>query len=196
MRFRGLLTFAVLLVAAAVGLAMTSVTNASGWRPVSHDDQAASSGRPQGPPPGPRGGGPGGGGPGGGGPGGGGLGRMLFDMDLTAAQLEQVKGLMQADREASAPYHETLRDINDQMRQAVESGEFSEETVRALAAKEAAATIELRVIGAKTQAAIYKLLTAEQKKALADARDDQPPPRPRRGKSPAFVEDPLVKGGA
>jgi Spy/CpxP family protein refolding chaperone len=112
----------------------------------------------------------------------GGIGRMLFHLDLTAAQLEQVRSLMQAEREASAPYRESLRGITEQMRQAVESAEFDADAVRALATREAAATIELRVIGAKTQSAIYKLLTDEQKKALADARNDQPSPRPHRGR--------------
>jgi Spy/CpxP family protein refolding chaperone len=110
------------------------------------------------------------------------MGRLLFELDLTAAQLEQVKSQMEAEREAAAPYHETLRGLHEQMRAAVESGAFDEEAVRAIAVKEAAATAELRVIGARTQSAIFGLLTDDQKKAMAEARDDQPPPRSRRGR--------------
>lgn len=169
MKIRALVTFTIVLLVAAVGLAMASATGLSAWQASDQDQQAPPVGRPPGPPPGPPGMGPGG------------MGRMLFHLGLTADQQAQVKTLMQAERDASAPYHETLRSINDQMRQAVEAKEFDAAAVRALAEKEAAATIELRVIGAKTQSAIYKLLTDDQKKALADARADQPPPRGRRG---------------
>jgi len=127
---------------------------------------------------------------------------MLFRLDLTTEQQEQVKSLMQAEREAAQPYQETLRDINARVRKAVQAGEFDEAAVRALAEKEAAATVELRVLGAKTQAAIYNLLTAEQKKALADSDNDQAPPRPRRGKAGMSTgtsgtgASAIVKGGA
>ena len=172
MKTRTLLIITIGLLMAVVGFAMTVSIDASAWQPAGQGRQGVMGV----PPPGPRGGGPG---RGFGGPGG--IGPMLFQLDLTAAQLEQVKALMQAEREASAPHHETLQGINEQMRKAVESGEFDEAAVRALASKEAAVTVELRVIGARTQAAIYKLLTDEQKKTLADFRDDQPP-RGRRGR--------------
>jgi Spy/CpxP family protein refolding chaperone len=184
MKIRSVVTFAVVLFVAAIGLAMTRTTNVSDWQPVAQDRPAPPQGRPPGPPPAMPGEGPGG------------IGRALFHLDLGAAQLEQVKELMQAEHDAGAPYHEALRNINGQMRAAVESGEFDETAVRALAATEAAATVELRVIGARTQAAIHKLLTDEQKKALADARDDQPLPRPRRGKQLPSLPPAPLKGGA
>jgi Spy/CpxP family protein refolding chaperone len=184
MRIRAVVTFAVVLFAAAVGLAMTTATGASGWQPAEQGRQGPPDARPQGRPPGMPGESLGG------------IGRVLLQVDLSAAQLEQVKSLVQAERDAGAQFHQTLRDIDEQVRAAGESGEFDESAVRALAAREAAATIELRVIGARTQAAIYKLLTDDQKKVLADARDDQPPPRPRRGRqSPGLPPAPL-KGGA
>jgi Spy/CpxP family protein refolding chaperone len=164
MRIRGVLAFGIVLIAAAGGLAMTTANTPGG------QGAAQRQGPPDGPPPGPRGaGGPGD------------IGRLLFQIDLTAAQLEQVKILVQADREAGASYRAVLRDLDEQVRKRVESGEFDEAAVRALAVQEAAATIELRVAGARTQAAIYTLLTAEQTKALADTRGEEPPPR-RRGR--------------
>lgn len=195
MKVRGIVTFSVMIVAAAVGMAMSSSIKATAWQPAGQSRQAAPDNRPPGPPQGAPGdwrgaigdwfGGPGrrGGGPGGPGGPGGMMGRMLFRLDLTAEQQEQVKTLMQAEREATQPYQQTLRDVHDQLRQATQSGEFNEAAVRALAEKEAAATIELRVLGAKTQAAIYNLLTAEQKKALAGSGDGQAMARPRRGRS-------------
>lgn len=167
MRIRAIVTFAIVVFAAAVGLAMTSSGGSSDWRPVVQDQQQP----PDGPPPPPPGmhrrGGPGGFGP------------MLFDLDLTAEQIEQVRSLMKADRDASASYHEKLRNLDQQIRAAVESDSFKEDSVRALAEQEAAISVELRVLGARTQAAIDRLLTADQKKALADQGGQQP--RPRRG---------------
>jgi Spy/CpxP family protein refolding chaperone len=129
MRIRAIVTFAVVLVSAAVGLAMTSAANSAAWEPAGQGRRADPGPPTPGPPPGRPGAGPGG------------IERLLFQLDLTAAQLEQVKSLMQAQREASAPYQQALRDIGNQMRQAVESAGFDETVVRALAAKEAEATV-------------------------------------------------------
>jgi Spy/CpxP family protein refolding chaperone len=166
MRIKGVAAFLVVLLAAAVGLAMTAGNGTSGQQAATQGRQGPPDGRPPGPPPGP------------GGPGE--IGRLLSDLDLTSAQLEQVKSLMQAERDSGATYRLALRDIDQQIRKAVESGAFDEATIRALAVQEASAQIELRVIGARTQAAIYTLLTAEQKAALSNMRGNEPPPPARR----------------
>ncbi len=174
MRIRAVLVFATLLSAAAVGLAMTA-TGAPAQPPASQDRL----GPPPGPPPGRMGpGGPGGRG---------GIDRDLFRLDLTPAQREQVKTLMDAQRQARETYRATLQDIDKQIRAAVESGEFDAAAVRALAEKEAAAMVELRVLAAKTDADIVKLLTPEQKQALTAGRNHQQPPPDgrRRGRSAA-----------
>jgi Spy/CpxP family protein refolding chaperone len=168
MKMKTVLGFTAALAAIAVVMAMATGPAAAAG-PAGQRGQMSRP--PAGPPPGPRGGG---------GPGG--IGRMLFELNLTAAQLEQVKSLTEAEREAATPYHETLRDLDEQMRAAVESGAFDEAAARAIAVKEAAATAELRVIGARTQSAIFGLLTDEQKKAMAEARDGQRPPREHRGR--------------
>ena len=177
MRIRSVLVFATVLLAAAVGLAMATTGAPGGQSAAGQSVTQDRQGPPPGPPPdGMRRGGPGRGGPGGpGGPGG--IGREIFRLNLTAAQQEQVKALMDAQREATESYHTTLRDIDRQIDDAITSGEFTEDAIRALAEKEAATTVELRVQRAKTDAQIYELLTAEQKKALADAKNQQAPPR-------------------
>jgi Spy/CpxP family protein refolding chaperone len=152
-------------------VAAIAMVTAMATGPAAAAGQAGQRGQMSGPPPGPRGGG---------GPGG--IGRMLFELNLTAAQLEQVKSLMEAERAAAAPFHEIVRGLHERMRAAVESGAFDEAAVRAIAVEEAAAATELRILGARTQSAIFGLLTDEQKKAMAEARGDQPPARPRRGR--------------
>ncbi len=157
MRTRGALVFVVALAAAAVGMAVVA---ASGPAPSVQGAGDGQSAPPQGPPPGAGRGGPGRGGPGG-------IEQALSQLHLTSAQAEQVKALLDSRREAEAQYQEELGQYAEQMRALIEAGTFDEDAVRALALKEAAVTVELRIIGARTESAIYQLLTAEQKQELA-----------------------------
>ena len=163
MRTRDLLALTAVLMAAAVGLAMVSTRSVA-------DPQQEQRSRPpdrqMGPPQGPRGGGPGG------------LEPLLFELDLAAGQLEQVKALTTAQREAEAPSRDELRQIGEEMRALIEADTFDESAVRDLAAREAALTAGLRLAAARTESAIFQLLTADQKAALKKLRDQQPP-RPR-----------------
>jgi periplasmic protein CpxP/Spy len=165
MRIKGMLALTAFLAAAAVGLAMAST--GGGVSPAQEQDRRPQD-RQMGPPPGPRGGGPQG------------IERLLFDVDLTPAQLDQIKALASAEREAGAARQEQLREVGDKMRALIEADTFDEVAVRDLAAREAALTAELRVSGARTESAIFQLLTAEQKAALSKLRDQQPSRPPRR----------------
>jgi Spy/CpxP family protein refolding chaperone len=107
----------------------------------------------------------------------GGFDRMIFDLDLTAAQAEQLKTLRTQARNASQPYEEQVRQADEGIRAAIESASFDEQAVRTLVAGQAKSMIELRVIQARTDAAIYHLLTAEQQAALANMRPPRPPRR-------------------
>ncbi|HZS09685.1 MAG TPA: Spy/CpxP family protein refolding chaperone [Blastocatellia bacterium] len=124
---------------------------------------------------GPGGRGPGGGPPGPGGPRGGPGGpefHLFSQLDLTAAQQEQIKSLHEAERTAAQPIHEQLRQIHEELLGATKDGAFEEAAVRAIAAREAQASVELTVLHLKTQAAIYNVLTAEQKAKLAQLREN------------------------
>lgn len=115
--------------------------------------------------------------PGPGGPGGpGGLGPMLFELDLSATQIGQIKRLQDEARTASQPYEEQLRQVEDSLRTATRQATFAEDAVRTLLASEVKPMTELRVIRARTDAAIWRLLTTDQQAALAQMQ--QHPPRP------------------
>jgi periplasmic protein CpxP/Spy len=112
------------------------------------------------------------GGPGGGpgrGPGGpGGPEQFLFaQLSLTDAQKEQVKSIRESARAASEPFREQLKTVRDEIQAATANGAFDEATVRAIAAKAAPAEVELAVIDARTRAAVYNVLTPEQRTKLA-----------------------------
>lgn len=165
MRSRILLAVVAFLVAATVGLAVASTGSLD---EPSQPQRGRPDERPMGPPQGPRGGGPEG------------IERLVFQVDLAAAQLEQIRELTAAGRQANAALREQLREIGEKMRALIEAESFDESAARDLAAREAALTAELRVSGARTEAAIFHLLTADQKAALKKLRDQQPPRMPRR----------------
>ena len=121
----------------------------------------------QGPPPGGRGGPPGGIDM-----------RILMQLDLTDAQQEQIKALLDQQRTESQPYQEQLWQAREAMQAAVEADTFDEAAVRGLAVAEGQATTELSVIRARTGAAIYKLLTTEQRAQLTELRQRRRPPAP------------------
>lgn len=120
-------------------------------------------------PPWARGGGPGG--PGQGGPGGGNMeDRFARLLNLTDAQKTQIKNLREQAQAASKPYFEQIKPITEQMQKLIEAPVFDEAAARALASKMSQVQTEIHLIQAKTENAIYQLLTAEQKAKLAELR--------------------------
>ncbi|MGE0885686.1 MAG: Spy/CpxP family protein refolding chaperone [Blastocatellales bacterium] len=107
-----------------------------------------------------------------GGPGGGpgmGQGRGMLPLrflDLTDAQKEQVKAIHEAEKAKVEPLLTQLREAHTAMREATANGQFNEEQIRAIAAKQSQAQVELAVSHARVQAQIYQLLTAEQRAKL------------------------------
>ena len=163
MKDRKLWLVAFTLVTAAVLLAVPgSGTGFSSPRAAVQDPP-----RPQGPPqpPPPFPGGPRG------------IAQMVQSLDLTSEQLEQVKTLDEAERSSSKPYMEKMREADESIKTIIESGSFGEDAVRKLASDASAAMVEMRVISAKTEAAIYQLLTAEQRAKLAKLQPPKPPDR-------------------
>ena len=160
MRNRKPWLFGVALVAAAALLAVpTAGTGLSSPR-AAVQDPPRPSGPPQPPPP--FGGGPRG------------IVQLAMDLDLTTEQPEQVKALVEAEQSASKAYMEKMCEADESIKAIIESGSFEEDAVRELASGASAAMVEMRVISAKTEAAIYQLLTAEQRTTLAKLR------KPRR----------------
>ncbi|MFN7948313.1 MAG: Spy/CpxP family protein refolding chaperone [Blastocatellia bacterium] len=145
-------------------LALAVVITFIGLSPDANAVQAGSRvsqqpGRPA-PPPGPEGRGPGG-------P----DGMFLALLDLTDAQKAQIRRLHEAEREAARPFHDQLRRIHDELRQATENGAFDEVAVRAILAREAQVMTELNLSRLKTQAAVWQALTPEQRTKLTELRE-------------------------
>src|SRR5262249_31789408 len=122
-------------------------------------------------------GGPGGpGGPGGlGGPGGfGGPFPMLRQLDLSDAQQEQGKGILDANKEASQAIHQRLAAAHKAQADAIEAQPTDEGLIRAKSSDLAAIEADAAVLRAKVQSAIFQVLTPEQQekaKALKAERE-------------------------
>ena len=174
--------------AAAMAVALT-VTAVSAYAGAQNSSQDQGTGRRAGPggPGGPGGrggpGGPGGrlGGPGGPGRGGGPmnvLGPMALErLDLTDAQREQVRAVVQAhDQELKA-----LNDRSFAARKALElavmADTFDEGAIRARSADMAAVEADLAVTRARIRSEVFQMLTPEQR---AKARELPPRPDNRR----------------
>lgn len=107
----------------------------------------------------------------GGGPGGGNVeDRFARLLSLTDAQKTQIKNLREQAQTASKPYFEQIKPITEQMHKLIEAPAFDEAAARALAQKMSQLQTEIHLIQAKTEAAIYQLLTPEQKAKLVELR--------------------------
>lgn len=111
--------------------------------------------------------------PGGGGPpqdGGGFIERLAKILDLTDAQLAQIKTIREQAAAASKPHQERLTPLLEQAQALIEADTFNETALRNLSAQMQPIQLELHIIQARAQSASYNLLTAEQKAKLVEIR--------------------------
>lgn len=127
--------------------------------------------------PGGRGGGGRFGGPGPGGPGGfgGPMGPMMGlprgladELEVTDAQHEQIRGILEQHRAEGQQLGERLHKAMQAQMAAVSSETFDENAIRAAASEVAAAQVEMAVLHGRVHAVVYQVLTPEQQ---AKARD-------------------------
>lgn len=107
--------------------------------------------------------------------------RFAKALNLTDAQKEQVKAILETEREKVAPLQKQLSENREKLRQAVEATPFDEAAVRTLAASQSEARTELMVSRARVQSRIFALLTPEQKES---AKKFHPWGEKRHGRDP------------
>jgi len=108
--------------------------------------------------------------------------RLLEQLDLTDAQKEQIGKLHEKSRADSQTHFDKIKVVQEQLKGAVEKGNFNESLVRQIIAQKTQAMTELEIIRLRTDAAIYKILTAEQIARLR-VLEKQRPEFPRREKA-------------
>ena len=85
------------------------------------------------------------------------------ELNLTDAQKEQVKALLEAQRTTGEERHAKLGDIRKQIDTATANGQFDEAQVRALASQQSQLMTDEMVDHLRLHSKIYGLLTAEQR---------------------------------
>lgn len=93
--------------------------------------------------------------------------KALKGLDLTDAQKEQIKTLMEQHR-ATMPKRGEAKPEMDQLKALVQADSFDEAAVRALLESKQKDKLEHEVARAKLQFEINKVLTVEQKAKLAE----------------------------
>lgn len=88
-------------------------------------------------------------------------------LDLTTAQQDQIKAIMQKEKPTLAPLMQQMKQFHTQMNQLEQSGTFDEAKVRALATQQSQTMIELAVQHARIKSEMVQVLTADQKAKLA-----------------------------
>ncbi|PLX82817.1 MAG: hypothetical protein C0617_13165 [Desulfuromonas sp.] len=87
---------------------------------------------------------------------------MAEVLELSEEQQAQIEAVMAAEREATEPYREQMRQTREELRETMQDGAFDEARIRALAARQAAAKTEMIVSKARTHSKIFAFLTPEQ----------------------------------
>jgi len=100
----------------------------------------------------------------------------LRRLELTETQKEQIKAIAEAEDAKVESDLKQLDDARQALDDAAAKGQFNETQIRAIATSQAQAMIELTVSKARKDAAIYQVLTPEQRAQLDQFRATHRPP--------------------
>jgi protein CpxP len=98
---------------------------------------------------------------------------MLGRLDLTDAQREQIRTIVEARRAATDPLTERARTAREALQDAIETQPVDAATIRARSAELAAVEADLAVARAELHAEIVGVLTSEQQTELAQIREER-----------------------
>jgi periplasmic protein CpxP/Spy len=112
--------------------------------------------------------------------------RMAQDLGLSETQQKQVKEILKNEHENNAALLGKMGEYRQQLHAAAQAATFDEAAVRAIAAKQAQAEIELTVSRAREQSRIDAVLTAEQRRLRQKLRL---PMGPGPGHPPPFPDE-------
>jgi periplasmic protein CpxP/Spy len=107
------------------------------------------------------------------------------ELNLTDAQKEQVKSIIEAQRSAEEARESKLDDLRKQIDAATANGRFDETQVRALASQEAQLMADSKVEHIRAHSKIYSLLNAEQRTKADEMMKHRGPHGRRHGPPPS-----------
>jgi Spy/CpxP family protein refolding chaperone len=97
----------------------------------------------------------------------------LRQLDLTEAQRDQIRGIMQEQQKEFAPVRDRLRDARAKVRGAETATEFNESALRSAMSELAEAQADAAVLRAKVREKVWSLLTDEQKAKAQSLRAER-----------------------
>ena len=100
------------------------------------------------------------------------MGRMFRQLDLTDAQKEQMKTIGKTSRESLMPIMQQMRESRKTLNELTANGNFDEAQVQAIAAQQGALHVQMIVEKQRTKAALFAVLTSEQKAKLAELKQN------------------------
>jgi protein CpxP len=105
---------------------------------------------------------------------------LLARHNLTDAQREQVKSILESRRESTQALAQRARTAHEALNAAITADAFNEGLIRSRAAEAASVDAELAVERGRVHADVLQILTAEQKAQLKELQAQ----RPERGHRP------------
>ncbi len=108
------------------------------------------------------------------------LDRLARDLNLTEAQVAELKNFFDTERQALDSLMKKLDGQRRQLDEATANGQFDEAQVRSLATQQAQTFTELIVAHKRAEARIYSVLTPEQRARFQELKRRRmlPPPPP------------------
>jgi Spy/CpxP family protein refolding chaperone len=97
--------------------------------------------------------------------------KIADELGLSEAQRTQIKQIMEAEKTKIQPLMETARQTHEQLKDLGTDGAFNEEQVTQLANRQAETTRQLIIEKERTKAAIFAVLTPEQRTKAAELKD-------------------------
>jgi periplasmic protein CpxP/Spy len=95
------------------------------------------------------------------------MGFPLKQLDLSDAQREQIKDVMQKEHSAMKPLMQQLHEMQQQLKQYSE-GTYNEAKVQALVAQQAQTLVQLKVQETRVHSEVFQLLTPDQQAKLKE----------------------------
>jgi Spy/CpxP family protein refolding chaperone len=95
------------------------------------------------------------------------MGLPLKELDLTDAQREQVKGVMQKEHSTMKPLMQQMHQLDQQLKQYTE-GTYDSAKVQALITQQTQTLVQLKVGESRIHSEIYQLLTSDQQAKLKE----------------------------
>ena len=115
---------------------------------------------------------------------------MARELNLTDAQKQQVKGVMEATESSAQGIHAKMEEIHKQIEAATANGQFDETQVRTLANQQAQIQADMMVEHLRAKSKIFAVLTPEQRTKAEEMHQRMGPggpggPRRRQGPPPS-----------